>query len=174
MATDVQRIIDTILSSSRVQESRAFEGRTFADEPILRRGSQMESYLPDKIREMRSMARSQPSRIRSDQQLFYEQARFMEDYVPTYESMGNRDLRRYFSWRAHVRAGKVIPTSLSFVFVLFYELICGIGVSSPREGFAKIKSLWQEYRIFEPKIDRHAEGLRRLAQPSPRSHRPLR
>ena len=150
MATDVQRIIDTILSSSRVQESRAFEGRTFADEPILRRGSQMESYLPDKIREMRSMARSQPSRIRSDQQLFYEQARFMEDYedsiesystfshyFPTYESMGNRDLRRYFSWRAHVRAGKVIPTSLSFVFVLFYELICGIGVSSPKEGFAK-------------------------------------
>lgn len=53
VATDVQRIIDTILSSSRVQESRAFEGRTFADEPILRRGSQMESYLPDKIREMR-------------------------------------------------------------------------------------------------------------------------
>ena len=170
MATDVQRIIDTILSSSRVQESRAFEGRTFADEPILRRGSQMESYLPDKIREMRSMARSQPSRIRSDQQLFYEQARFMEDYedsiesystfshyFPTYESMGNRDLRRYFSWRAHVRAGKVIPTSLSFVFVLFYELICGIGVSSPKEGFAKIESLWQEYRIFEPKIDRHAK-----------------
>ncbi len=75
----------------------------------------------------------------------------------TYESMGNRDLRRYFSWRAHVRAGKVIPTSLSFVFVLFYELICGIGVSSPKEGFAKIESLWQEYRIFEPKIDRHAK-----------------
>lgn len=170
MATDVQRIIDTILSSSRVQESRAFEGRTFADEPILRRGSQMESYLPDKIRKMRSMARSQPSRIRSDQQLFYEQARFMEDYedsiesystfshyFPTYESMGNRDLRRYFSWRAHVRAGKVIPTSLSFVFVLFYELICGIGTGSPKEGFAKIESLWQEYRIFEPKIDRHAK-----------------
>lgn len=170
MATDVQRIIDTILSSPRAQESKLFEGRTFVDEPILRRGSQMESYLPDKIREMRSMARSQPSRIRSDQQLFYEQARFMEEYedsvesystfnhyFPTYESMGNRDLRRYFSWRTHVRAGKVLPTSLSFVFVLFYELLCGIGTSSPEDGFRKIESLWQEYRIFEPKIDRHAK-----------------
>lgn len=169
MATDVQRIIDTILASPRAQESKLFEGRTFVDEPILRRGSQMESYLPDKIEKMRAMARIQPSRIRSDQQLFYEQARFMEDYedsvesfstfshyFPTYESMGNRDLRRYFSWRAHARAGKVLPTSLSFVFVLFYELICGIGVSNPEDGFRKIESLWQEYRIFEPKIDRHA------------------
>lgn len=169
MATDVQRIIDTILASPRAQESKLFEGRTFVDEPILRRGSQMESYLPDKIEKMRAMARTQTSRIRSDQQLFYEQARFMEGYedsvesystfshyFPTYESMGNRDLRRYFSWRAHVRAGKVLPTSLSFVFVLFYELMCGIGASNPEDGFRKIESLWQEYRIFEPRIDHHA------------------
>lgn len=170
MATDVQQIIDRILSSSRAQENRAFAGRTFTDEPILQRGSQMESYLPERIRQMREMAHTPQARTKPAAQLFYEQARLMEDYeddiesystfshyYATYESMGNRDLRRYFSWRTRVRYGKIIPTSLTFAFVLFYEYLCGIGVDSPEDGFRKIEQLWQGFRIFDPKIDRHAK-----------------
>ena len=168
MPADVQQIIDRILASPRMQQNDAFANRTFSDEPILRRGSQMESYLPEKIGEMRALARTPEARTMPAARIFYLQARLMETYedsiechstfshyFPTYEDMGNRDLRRYFSWRTNVRHGKIIPTSLSFVFVLLYELLCGIGTSSPEDGFHKIEALWQGYRIFDPKLDRH-------------------
>ena len=167
---DIQSIIDRINAQAEGRQTGAFATRVYTDEPIVSRGSQMASYLPERIEQMRAIARNPEARMWPAAKLFYEQARVMEDYeddvplystfshyFPTYEDMSNRDLRRYFSWRTQVRQGKVSPTSLSFVFVLFYELLCGVGVSDARDGFDKICSLWQSYRVFDGKLDRHAK-----------------
>ena len=102
---NVQRIIERILTSPRAQKSSAFAGRVFSDEPILRRGSQMSSYLPERCRTMRALAFSPELRAKPEALVFYRQARFMEDYAddvayqgsfehyfPTYQSMSNQQL----------------------------------------------------------------------------------
>ena len=167
--SDVDAIIEQILAASRAKGGRAFaSGRTYADEPILLRGSQLASYLPDPIRRMRALARSHEARAWSDARLFVEQARLMasyEDdfpyegeftsYFPTYESMTGPQLRGYFTWRTHVRHGHVEQTSLSFVFVYLYELINGIGADPGEAAFRAIEAFWRDYRGFDPVLDRY-------------------
>ena len=105
----------------------------------------------------------------SEAELFYRQGLLMADfeddcpyngtfksYFPTYNAMSDRQLRGYFTWRAQVRRGTVEETSTSFAFLYLYELICGIGVDDPLDGFNKIKAFWDVYRAFEPGIDRFA------------------
>ena len=165
---DIQAIIDRILASPRAQETRAFSSRTFADEPILRRGSQMPGYLPERCREMRELAQSPELRGRPEAYVFYRQARLMADYeddlpyhgtfehyFPTYQAMSNRQLRGYFTWRATVRRGDVRRTSLSFAFVYLYELLCDVGVEPGEQGFRAIERFWWAYRGLEPRIDRY-------------------
>ena len=55
-----------------------------------------------------------------------------------------------------MRRGTIEETSTSFAFLYLYELICGIGVDDPLDGFSKIKAFWDAYRAFEPGIDRFA------------------
>ena len=55
-----------------------------------------------------------------------------------------------------MRRGNIEETSTSFAFLYLYELICGIGVDDPLDGFNKIKAFWDVYRAFEPGIDRFA------------------
>lgn len=61
-----------------------------------------------------------------------------------------------FHLRSAVRRGTVQETSLSFAYVYLYELINGIGVANPREGFDAFESFCQAYRAFAPEIDRFA------------------
>ena len=166
---DVDAIIEQILAASRAKGGRALSSeRTYADEPILLRGSQLASYLPEPIREMRSLARRPEARSWSDAHLFVEQARLMVDYVddrpypgefksyfPTYEAMDNQQLRGYFTWRGGVRSGSVTQTSTSFAYVYLYELLNGIGVEPGEEAFRAIEGFWQAYRTFEPTMDRY-------------------
>ncbi len=172
--SDVQGIINRIMADERFRRSSHFSDRVYADEPILTTGRQMASYLPDRYREMRAISRWQPGadgahgRWLSEAELFYRQGVFMEDfeddcpyhgsfksYYPTYNAMSDRQLRGYFTWRAAVRRGEVEETSLSFAYVYIYELLCGIGVEEPAEGFAKLRAFWQAYRAFAPELDRY-------------------
>ncbi len=119
--TDIDALIQQILAASRAKGGRAVTGtRTYSDEPILMRGSQLRSYIPDEIRQMRALARRPEARSWSEARLFVEQARLMADYVddcpfagtfssyfPTYDAMDDRQLRGYFTWRAHVREGDI-------------------------------------------------------------------
>ena len=166
---DVDAIIEQILAASRAKGGRAFSSaRTYADEPILLRGSQLASYLPEPIREMRALARRPEARSWSDARLFVEQARLMVDYTddrpydgefksyfPTYEAMDNQQLRGYFTWRGRVRSGDVAQTSASFAYVYLYELLNGIGVETGEQAFRAIEGFWQAYRAFEPAMDRY-------------------
>ena len=166
---DIDRLLEQILSDPRLRSSKAFSTtKTYADEPIIRRGSQMDSYLPQKIGQMRELQRTPRGRTWSETRLFYEQARLMEDfedncpyhgqfqsYYPTYRTMTDRQLRGYFTWRARVRAGQVEQTAASFAYVYLYELLMGIGIEPGLKAFDAIEAFWKTYRQFDPGMDRY-------------------
>lgn len=164
----VQQIIDRILASPRARANSAFAGRTFADEPIIRRGSQMAGYLPKRCQEMRALASSPELRTKPEACVFYHQARLMEDYTddvpyhgyfeqyfPTYQAMSDRQLRGYFTWRTAVRAGVMEEAPLSFAFVHLYELLMGVGTTPGEQAFHDIEHFWQSLRGHAPQLDRH-------------------
>lgn len=172
---DVKMLIERIMAEARTHQSARFSNKIYADEPILKTGRQMQNFLPDQYRKMREISRWQDDpkggagRWLSEAELFYRQGLLMADfeddcpyngtfksYFPTYNAMSDRQLRGYFTWRAQVRRGTVEETSTSFAFLYLYELICGIGVDDPLDGFDKIKAFWDAYRAFEPGIDRFA------------------
>lgn len=172
---DVKMLIEHIMAEARTHQSARFSNEIYADEPILKTGRQMQNFLPDQYRKMREISRWQDDpkggagRWLSEAELFYRQGLLMADfeddcpyngtfksYFPTYNAMSDRQLRGYFTWRAQVRRGTVEETSTSFAFLYLYELICGIGVDNPLDGFNKIKAFWDVYRAFEPGIDRFA------------------
>lgn len=172
---DVKMLIERIMAEARTHQSARFSNEIYADEPILKTGRQMQNFLPDQYRKMREISRWQEDpkggagRWLSEAELFYRQGLLMADfeddcpyngtfksYFPTYNAMSDRQLRGYFTWRAQVRRGNIEETSTSFAFLYLYELICGIGVDNPRDGYDKIKAFWDVYRAFEPGIDRFA------------------
>lgn len=172
---DVKILIERIMAEARTHQSARFSNKIYADEPILKTGRQMQNFLPDQYRKMREISRWQDDpkggagRWLSEAELFYRQGLLMADfeddcpyngtfksYFPTYNAMSDRQLRGYFTWRAQVRRKKVEETSTSFAFLYLYELICGIGVDNPLDGFRKIKAFWESYRAYEPGIDRFA------------------
>lgn len=172
---DVKMLIERIMAEARTHQSARFSNKIYADEPILKTGRQMQNFLPDQYRKMREISRWQDDpkggagRWLSEAELFYRQGLLMADfeddcpyngtfksYFPTYNAMSDRQLRGYFTWRAQVRRGNIEKTSTSFAFLYLYELICGIGVDDPLDGFDKIKAFWDAYRAFEPGIDRFA------------------
>ena len=172
---DIKMLIERIMAEARTHQSARFSNEVYADEPILKTGRQMQNFLPDQYRKMREISRWQDDpkggagRWLSEAELFYRQGLLMADfeddcpyngtfksYFPTYNAMSDRQLRGYFTWRAQVRRGTVEETSTSFAFLYLYELICGIGVDDPLDGFIKIKAFWDAYRAFEPGIDRFA------------------
>lgn len=173
--TDVHKLIDSILSDPRLANSRAFSGKMYEDEPILRTGSQMKNYLPQRYRDMKALARPVYDgfdyRRPSETELFILQAHFMESweddftfngsferYYPTYSMMNDSQLRGYFSWRTHVRKGQIEKTSLSFAFVYIYELINCVGASTPQECFDLLYAFWIKYRELDPEIDRYVKS----------------
>ena len=79
MISTAQEVLDMLLQSPNLRRSN-FVDRVFTDEPILMRGSQMASYVPPRIQEMREMALSPEGRGMIGAQLFTKQALFMEDY----------------------------------------------------------------------------------------------
>ena len=172
---DVKMLIERIMAEARTHQSARFSNEIYADEPILKTGRQMQNFLPDQYRKMREISRWQEDpkggagRWLSEAELFYRQGLLMADfeddcpyngtfksYFPTYNAMSDRQLRGYFTWRAQVRRGNIEETSTSFAFLYLYELICGIGVDDPLDGFSKIKAFLDAYRAFEPGIDRFA------------------
>ena len=172
---DVKMLIERIMAEARTHQSARFSNEVYADEPILKTGRQMQNFLPDQYRKMREISRWQDDpkggagRWLSEAELFYRQGLLMADfeddcpyngtfksYFPTYNAMSDRQLRGYFTWRAQVHRGNIEETSTSFAFLYLYELICGIGVDDPLDGFDKIKAFWDAYRAFEPGIDRFA------------------
>lgn len=125
--------------------------------------------LPPVLQELRRLERRARKLSWTEPRLFVQQALLACDYeddyeyegefshyFPTYRAMSNAQLRGYFAWRTRVRRGVVEKTSLSFAFVYLYELINGIGSSSPEEGFRKLAAFCEAYRRLDGRIGRYA------------------
>ncbi|OUO32097.1 TerB N-terminal domain-containing protein [Olsenella sp. An293] len=166
---DIDRIIEQIVAASRAKAGRAFSSsKVYGSEPILMRGSQLASYLPEPIRQMRALARRPEARSWTEARLFVEQARLMakfeddcpyhgtfQSYFPTYDVMDNQQLRGYFTWRSQIRRATVEKTSASFAYVYLYELINGIGAAPGETAFRAIESFWKTYRKLDQTLDRY-------------------
>lgn len=68
-------------------------------------------------------------------------------YLPTYKDLGNRELRGYFTWRASWRRGTAIDVPATYVTILTFELINGVGATPGTEVLACLRKL--EQRCFE-------------------------
>lgn len=169
---DVDKLISSINANPRLSGSASFSGKVYGDEPILRRASQMNGYLPQRYRDMKGLARAmwQANDMQrpSETRLFVEQARFMADweddfpykgefkrYYPTYSMMNDQQLRGYFSWRTKLRHGQLEEAPLSFAFVHVYELLNGVGGVDALDCLRKAKAFWEDYRIIAPQMDRY-------------------
>lgn len=142
----------------------------YSDEPILFTADRMKNYMPGMCREMRRLAFQGGKHDMTSAEIFYKQGKFMEDfeddcpydgefvrYFPTYESMSDRQLRGYFTWRTHVRRGDVRKTSLSFAYVYIYELLNGIGAADREDGFCKLCAFREAYQKLDLQINRYLD-----------------
>lgn len=147
------------LSKSSIKE------KAYSDEPIIRRASQLQSFVPDKIREMRKLGEDYSSVSWSHSRLFYRQARFMEDYTdnyeyhgifmrfyPTYQLLNDSQLRGYFSWRTKLRNGNLTSAPLTFAVLYCYELINGIGEETPQDCWRALKNFRDGYALIDSSI----------------------
>ena len=60
-------------------------------------------------------------------------------YFPTYHDLNLPQLRGYFTWRTHVRRGEFLPIPTSLAYLYVYELLNGIGASSPEDVLQKLR-----------------------------------
>ncbi|RXZ81703.1 hypothetical protein EBB07_13680 [Paenibacillaceae bacterium] len=74
-------------------------------------------------------------------------------YWPTYDNMTRDQSKWYFYWRNEVRQRRYPHTDLSYIFLLIYELINGIGWRTPLQGYRCFMDVWMAYRDQYPKLD---------------------
>jgi len=124
--------------------------------------SEKEKEVPEKIRQMRLLASGNNSNIYDftlrRARIFYVQAKFMEDYeddfpwegemrlyAPSYQDLGTKQLRGYFTWRSKIRKGDYEKNADAFADIYIFELLNGIGVQSPEESIEKLLEFEKKY-----------------------------
>lgn len=130
--------------------------------------------IPEKIKQMRRMYRYGGDVLTDLKDNFIRQGRFMADYedeapvqgtdkqyFTTYHDLNIPQLRWYFTWRKYVRMGEYRPVSSSFAYMYIYELLCGIGTSSPQETLLKLKEFDEGYCRFTTSDLRMRRNLRK-------------
>lgn len=153
------------MDSDRMKKAAQwFYGNIFKDEAIRPKTPRPTVYVPSLIRTARSLENS-TAHWQSRESVFLKQgkllANFEDDYpfetnvvryFPTYQSLTDEELRGYFTWRTKLRNGEVQKTSLSFAFLYIYELINGIGVEDPMEGYEKLVAFRDSYSPLDSSI----------------------
>ena len=153
------------MSNRKKRASAWFYQTLYRDEQIRPRPAASYEPVPDEILAMRSLERGEDALHRSREEVFIQQAEQMaiyEDdylydrdvvrYFPTYQSLTDRELRGYFSWRTKWRRGEREKTNLSYAFLYIYELLNQIGVSDPVDGFEKLRAFQREYSLLDAKV----------------------
>ncbi len=137
------------LSSAIMKEGR---------EQALAQGLEQQVMIPDKIREMIRIYKDWSGFPNDRTAIFYSQARFMADYedslpwegsfecyCPVYQDLTPQQLRGYFAWRTKARQGDFGPIPMSAACIYVYELLNGIGASSPEETVEKLLAFESGY-----------------------------
>lgn len=153
-------IIKSVLSDKKLASSKVYK-----DEPLIFTASKMKNYTPPEYSEMKKLISGRDSVFMPSNEVFYIQGKFMENftdsfdykdefvrYFPTYRDLNNSQLRGYFSWRTKLRQGNIEKAPVPFAFIYMYELINLIGVSSPEDGFLKLKDFSQRYGELDRRI----------------------
>lgn len=150
-----------VLKTQKIEEPEKDEVRElFNQMRDIARNSRLPFYdsskfYKDKVRQENSEVFYKQGMFMKDFEDEYEESAEYKQYFPSYQMMGYRQLRAYFTWRAKVRRGNVEQTSLSYAYLYLYELLNNIGVSDPQDGLDKIEFFWNEFRVFEPSIDKY-------------------
>ena len=142
-----------------------FYNTVFKDEAIQPRAVPKPERVPAAITAARSLEIRDHRVWQSRESIFLKQGKllasyeddydFSDDvacYYPTYQSLTDRQLRGYFSWRTKLRGGDVRKSSLSFAFLYIYELLNQIGVENPLDGFHKLESFRDAYGQLDKNI----------------------
>ena len=149
----------------RKNAAQWFYESVYKDEAIRPRAVQPAERLPSILKTARSLENKPGLNWQSRESVFLKQGKLLANYdddyeftgnvvryFPTYESLTDRELRGYFSWRTMLRKGEIRKTSLSFVFLHIYELINQIGVGSPEEGYQRLMALKDGYGPLDESI----------------------
>jgi predicted DNA-binding protein (MmcQ/YjbR family) len=138
-----------ILDDGSASDSRAYQDTllTFSGKPPARK----DRSVPERIREMKALYEPGDFSFQQKCRNFYVQGKFMEDYeddapwdgefrryFTTYHDLRVDQLRGYFTWRTRLRHGIFEKTPTSFQYLYLYELLNGIGASSPEDTVAKM------------------------------------
>ncbi|MCD8011275.1 MAG: TerB N-terminal domain-containing protein [Lachnospiraceae bacterium] len=140
----------------------------YEDEPIRLSPEQVHRLPPKEYKKMRELAFGSPFSHTNDAQIFYLQARYMEEfeddcpydgevihYYPTYQSLSTPELRGYFTWRTRLRHGNLEKTSLTYAYLYIYELLHQIGSQTKEEGLTALLCFYEQYGALDPHILRH-------------------
>ncbi len=129
--------------------------RIYRPEPVNKPPREAPVYVPGRIKEMRNIARrGRKAKNISEDRIFYEQARFMENYtddfayggrdtvyIPTYENLSDECLRGYFTWRARARKKDYADCISTYILLYANEIALGIGSEPGREGLLTLCDL---------------------------------
>ena len=160
----VYGLFDRAVSSGRqhgftivIDPTAPFPKTAYSDTPIPFADSgddPAKKIIPQRLRQLRRMFSYGRETMRSKAESFFRQAVFMKDYeddvpwegeffcyYPTYSDLTTSQLRGYFTWRARVRRGEYLPIPCSAAYIYIYELLNGIGASSPEDSLRKLKEL---------------------------------
>ncbi len=180
---DINDLIDKILSDEKLKNSKAFGGKIYKDEPILRPASSLQTGrakqvkmqssdpLPPVIDEMKRLSYRPDVAWKTNEWLFAAQGKVAADYedsfegreetsrdMPVYKDLSTAQLRTYFTWRTEVRHGGTPMTCLAYMKLYAYELINLIGVSDEREAFDKLTDFAAAYSEKCPEIRDELSG----------------
>jgi len=78
---------------------------------------------------------------------------FLHVYSPTYKSLTDTQLRRYFTWRTEVRKGIVKNIETSYAYLYVFELLNNIGVESFEQGIMELINFWVKFRKHNVHMD---------------------
>lgn len=142
-----------------------FRSVVYQDETISRRPAPRREKLPPLLMTARSLETGKAALYQSREALFVKQAKLLENYeddcpfnapaqqyFPTYAALTDRELRGYFTWRTRFRRGQVEKTAPTFAYIYLYELINGIGMSDPLDGYRKLEHFRDVYCPLDENI----------------------
>lgn len=114
--------------------------------------------VPERIRTMLSLGDHPAANFKQKCKTFYLQGKFMEDYeddqpyhgefrhyFPTYRDLTLSQLRGYFTWRTRLRRGGIQPIATSLAYIYLYELLNGIGATSPANTLARMQAFEEAF-----------------------------
>ena len=78
-------------------------------------------------------------------------------YWSTYRDMRPEQARWYFYWRSQARAGNLLSTDLSYLFIHVYECLHVVGFNDAGAAWRHLLDLWREYRTSHPKLDNYLQ-----------------